>query len=122
MADITEQTDFVGTSVTAFSGSPTIRIWYTLINQICYVTFYMTGTSNSTSTTFTVPFTSRNVSNNRVKVAIASTDNSVALTGAGSAVLPANSATVTCYVDVATGAWTNSGTKVVEGQFWYEIA
>ena len=122
MANITEQTDFVGTSVTAFSGSPTIRVWYTVIEHTCFVSFFLSGTSNSTSTTFTVPFTSLNVSNNQVKVAIAATDNSSALTAAGSAVLPANSATVTCYIDAATGAWTNSGTKVAEGQLWYEIA
>ncbi len=122
MANITEQTDFVGTSVTAFSGSPTVRVWYTLIDHTCFVSFFLSGTSNSTATTFTVPFTSLNVSNNQVKVAIAGTDNGSVLTASSSAVLPANSATVTCYVDMATGAWTNSNTKAVEGQFWYEIA
>lgn len=116
----TEWTDYGGVSTIAGWTTPTANIWYKRVGSLVFVNFYITGTSSTTGATFTLPFTSVNVTNGGLAVAIGGADNGSALTAPASANLPLNSATVTCYKDMATTTWTGSGTKTVNGQFFYQ--
>lgn len=111
-------TDYSATStIVGWSSYTTKLIYYKDIGKTRFVTYVLAGTSNSTSTTFTVP----SASSNTVDTVFASRamDNSVeGATGLG-ALLP-NSSTVNCYRS-ALAAWTASGTKVVAGQFTYQL-
>ena len=114
----TAWTDYSATStIVGWSSYTTKLIYYKDIGKTRFVTYVLAGTSNSTSTTFTVP----SASSNTVDTVFASRamDNSVeGATGLG-ALLP-NSSTVNCYRS-ALAAWTASGTKVVAGQFTYQL-
>lgn len=114
----TAWTDYSATStIVGWSSYTTKNIYYKDIGKTRFVTYVLAGTSNSTSTTFTVP----SASSNTVDTVFASRamDNSVeGATGLG-ALLP-NSSTVNCYRS-ALAAWTASGTKVVAGQFTYQL-
>lgn len=69
----------------------------------------VSGTSNSTSTVFTMPVNSRNA----VRRLIRSTDNG-GTPVAASMDMTASSATLTLYSTLSSATWTNSGTKRVE--------
>ena len=98
-------------------------IFYKKLEKIVFIAFHLEGTSNSISTTFTLPFISYNAGSGTVfdfsGMFGTAYDNSVALTTIANFHLPNNSSTVTCYTTWANGAWTAAGTKIIEGQFWY---
>jgi len=121
----------VGATWTDFGGSSTIVGWvdplassslinYKQVGNIVFVQFYLDGVSDTTTVTFTLPFTQISTNGVELKVAIQVGDNSVQLTTAGLLVLPSNSATATCYIDMSGAAWTATGNKRVQGQFWFE--
>ena len=93
---------------------------YKKVGNLVYVQFYLEGVSDTTAVTFTLPFTQISTNGVELKVAIQVQDNGTISTTAGLLVLAANSATVSCFKDMAGAVWTNSGTKRVQGQFWYE--
>lgn len=116
--------DYGGTStIVGWSGTPTKNIWYKKVGKLVFVKAYISGTSDSTSVTFTLPYTSKNSTNGGAHTATIGADN-----GADcgcSTQLPANNDTVTCYkgTNWATwGNWTNSGTKTINANFFYEAA
>jgi len=101
-------------------GTPTKQILYKVVGKIAYILFNITGTSNSTSTTFTVPFPSAYPSNTTT-VSYGVNSGTANLFDA---ILPTNSTLVTClrWSAITTRAtWTSSGTKTITGQFFYEI-
>jgi hypothetical protein len=93
------------------------QIYYKRTGKTVDVYITLSGTSNSTSTSFTLPFTSLN-GGPTYTVPMRVLDNGGSLLGM--IVLAANSATVNVYTSVAAGAWTNSGTKQIVGHFRYE--
>jgi len=102
-------------TVVGWSGTPTGSIYYKRIGNTMLVSYTITGTSNATSTSFTLPYL---VSNNTLAVGYAQ-DN----TGTDEASRISMSAAgyvINFYKDVAGSAWTDSGTKTINGQFWYE--
>ena len=109
---------YPSSTVVGWAATPSGNIYYKKIGNLVFVTYYITGTSNATNVTFTVPYTSN--ANMEYYVATWGQDNGVTLTGACRAVLPNNSITVTVIADMASAVWTNTGTKTVRGQFWYE--
>jgi hypothetical protein len=119
-------TDYAASStIVGWSSFTSGRKWiyYKVIGKIVFVWFHLEGTSNSTSVSFTLPFTSANLYNTAWGGALNITyDNGVTKTTPGHAQVTYNSNTVNCYVDMANGAWTASGTKIVAGQFFYQIA
>jgi len=116
--------DYGGTStIVGWSGVPAVDIiQYKLIGKLCFVCFYISGTSDTTTVTFTLPYTSANTTVQYGGAMLTATDNGTGITSGARCWLAANSATVSCYTDMTTGAWTNTGTKAVQGQFWYETA
>jgi len=119
----TAWTDFGGTStivgwVTPLANSTLIN--YKKVGNIVYVQFYLDGVSDATTVTFTLPFTQISTNGVELKVAIQVGDNAVIQAAPGMLTLPSNSVIATCHLDMSGAAWTASGNKRVQGQFWYE--
>ena len=113
-------TDYSGTSTIVGWSSYSVKIirYSKDVKQRVFVEFYITGTSDSTSTTFTLPYS--NTTNPPLLVVLGIKDNGTF--AVGRMTLDANSSTVTVYPTISGGSWTNSGTKEIYGQFWYEAA
>ena len=113
--------DYFATSTkTGWAASPTGQIYTKKIGKTVFVAFNITGTSDQTYATFTVPYTSSNtVANVNVGYAL---NSGTGVTNGALILLPANDSIVTLYKGVDAGAWTNSGTKAIQGQFFYESA
>lgn len=103
-------------TITGFSGTPTQSVVYTRIGKKVSVNAIITGTSNATGFTFTVPSTSVY----QVDVVCRVFDSGAYATGMIE--LGAGSSTVNVYRDTQASAFSNSGTKTVQVQFWYLVA
>jgi len=116
-------TDYSATSTVVGWSDFTAKIIYTKkIGKVVFVKFILSGTSNATGISFTLPYACEAVAGN-VSVPMGyGIDNTEALTTPGRLSIVANTATVNCYKDMAGAAWTNSGNKYVGGSFWYESA
>ena len=107
-------------TIVGWSSFTTKQIYVKKIDKTVFVAFYIYGVSNSASTSFTVPYAAASAPiytqfNPRVQ------DNAGAyVMGIGS--LEASGTTVTLTSDLQGANWTNSGTKVAIGEFWYESA
>ena len=114
--DFSEQSTIVGWSTFT---QKTIR--YKVVGNIVYVVFNITGTSNSTTTSFTLPVQSKTLFGNVYSNA---TDNNASnIGGIYQAAIP--SQVFIAYRHTSLTAisltWTASGTKQIQGQFFYEI-
>jgi hypothetical protein len=92
--------------VTGFSGSPTVSGSYFINLNTMTFSITVSGTSNATGFTATVPFTLTSSSNDIQRLV----DNGAAVAG----LAVAAGSTITFYSSVGAGAWTNSGTKGCE--------
>ena len=118
----TAWTSYGATStVIGWAATPTKQIYYKRIGNIAFIWFRITGTSNDTVATFTVPFTNKNIANLPASVCVATKDNGAWQTTGGMVNLASNSTTVTLYKNMAGAAWTASGAKTTYGQFCYEV-
>lgn len=110
-------TDYSGTStITGWASTTTEDIFYKKIGKLVFVQFYITGTSDSTNTTFTLPYTQQ--SDLRLHVPIRVVDNGT--DAVGLATIAGGASTCVCFDTIAGSAWTASGTKTIWGQFWYQ--
>jgi hypothetical protein len=112
-------TDYSSTStVVGWSSTSTKSIYYKQIGKTVIVYFDIIGTSNSTSATFTVPFTASVAP--RFNILIVAQDNGTYAVGSAGI----SGGTISCSPTPATAftAWTNSGAKIVRGQFVFDIA
>jgi hypothetical protein len=105
-------------TITGWSGTPTVGLRYKKIGRLVFVYFHISGTSDSTVASFTLPYAAADI--HRAGLC-RKRDNSVWAEG-GHCQINASSNTVTCYPDSAQGNWTNVNTKLVNGQFWYEAS
>lgn len=111
--------DYSATStITGWSSYTVKEIFYKVVGKIVFINFALAGTSNSATATFTLPYTSINMS---ILVAIAAKDNGSIINNAVAAVNPGSNL-AGFYTNMDAAAWTASGTKTVVGQFFYEIA
>ena len=113
-------TDYSASStVVGWAATPTREILYCKVGKIVFVSFYITGTSNATGASFTLPDTASGFHGAACRVkdngSWVATPGRVDILGA---------ATVTIYKDCGDGSvvFTTSGTKVVHGTFAYGIA
>lgn len=113
--------DYSGTStVTGWSSTTTKVIKYTVIGKVAIIEFAIQGTSNTTTVTFTTPFT--NLSSSKARGCYGA-DNGVAIAAGAVAWANSNSGTVTVYTNWALAStWTASGNKHVVGSIELEIA
>jgi len=113
--------DYSGTStVTGWSAFTAKQIYYKKVGKTVFVNAFISGTSNSTAISFTLPYTS---SNTVITVGVGiAYDNGVQKADPSYANLQPNSSTVNVYQTLAAGAWTASGSKYTLVSFWYESA
>ncbi len=102
---------------TGFSGTPTEVAYYLQIGKIAFVFYSVSGTSNATTLTFTLPVAAKR---DQRFVGAAATDNGSAQTTTPYYSMTASSSTCTVYKTLADGAWTSSNSKAVSGLFFYE--
>lgn len=117
-------TDYSGTStVTGWSAFTQKTIFYKKVGRLVFVSFQIAGTSDATTASFTLPHA-------RTSEALTQTfamsgdiqDNGAAVTTNAYGQIVASGSTATLYPSAASGNWTASSTKRVQGSFWYEAA
>jgi hypothetical protein len=126
---ITGTFDIYNVDWTDYSASSTIagwssftkkKIYYRKLGKLVFVSYYIAGTSNSTGASFTVPYTSS-----------AGTDFETIFAGYGSdataetityGYLVSNSSAVSLFPSPSDLVWSSTGTKIIQGQFWYASA
>ena len=113
-------TDYAGTStIVGWSSFTSNRkyIFYKVIDKTLFCAFHLEGTSNSTTTTFTLPNTLAGFS--VVDFSSWNTycyNNNASDTTPGLTRVNNGSSTVTVYRGLG-GSWTGSGTKIIAGNF-----
>jgi hypothetical protein len=114
-------------TLVSYGATSTIVGWSSFTTQIIeyiegynyvLVFFDLNGTSNSTTTSFTLPF------NNASAVSIFGFDffvvnNGQTSTSSGRATIAAGGSTIDFRRDGIGATWTNSGTKRIAGKFFY---
>jgi len=113
--------DYSSTStVVGWSSTSSKVIRYTIVGKTLICEFSINGTSDSASTTFTLPLSNANfTSKARGCYAV---NNGTVITNGGVAWVNSNQNTVTIYRDWAlTAAWTASGTKQIVGSIEIEL-
>lgn len=91
------------------------NMYYKKVGNLVFVTFEISGTSNSTSTTVTLP----HAVNKAIDFTLRVQNNGTFTHGTG--VVSAGGSTVTFYRTPGGAGWTASGTKSLYGQFFYEV-
>jgi hypothetical protein len=113
-------TSYGGTSTaTGWAAGVGKAIYYKRIGKLVVVEFELSGDSNQTYATFTLPDTVN--ANGNYSFFMSASDNGGAL-AAAAGFIQENTNIVSLYANAAKGAWTNSGTKSAKGQFWYIAA
>lgn len=113
--------DYSATStIVGWSSFTDKNIYYRIINDHCFVQFGLSGTSNSTLITFTLPF--NNTSGfDMFAPSGYSANNSANVTTPGRLALGNASNVVNSYRDMGFLAWNASGIKAIVGQFSFKI-
>jgi len=114
-------TDYSAIStITGWSSFTLKQIWYKRIGKFVIVNFNLEGTSNSATTSFTLPVSSNARRYHTLSVAHDNgSDDGVCQ------IILDNSSTVNILRGTnysSSAGWTASGAKKVEGQLWYQIA
>lgn len=115
-------TDYSATStIIGWSSFTTKKLYYKKIGKTVFISFYFAGTSDSTSVTFTLPFTS---SNTLEVLGVGRAYDNGGASIACAVYIHANSDSVGASKDMtgSGGSWTASGTKLIEGQFFFDVA
>lgn len=101
------------------------HIAYGRLGKRIWVIFRLDGISNSTAASFTLPYAAEStvfpVGANIGNLLITAYDNGAYVATVGKVVVSPGSNTANCFSSLASAAWTASGTKIVEGQFFYEV-
>lgn len=109
--------DYSTTStITGWSAYTAKAIKYSRVGNFVYVLFNISGTSNSTSASFTLPYAASDLT----PMIYRAQDNGGSFVSGYGRVLGASS-DMGLFSTVAGGSWTSSGTKSVAGQFWYAV-
>jgi hypothetical protein len=114
-------TDYGGTStIVGWSSRTATSILYKKVGKLVHVWIIIIGTSNSTSTSVTLPY--QNNAGPIMEAVGRGMDNGTNLTAPTRFRLPNASATLEINKDLSGAAWTASGAKEVRGQFVYETS
>lgn len=110
--------DFTPTPL-GYSGTPTVnsaRYRQRSKDVVGYIDF--TGTSNTSTVKFNLPVLAKNDTRVMVKVIDAGAEQS----SPGYIDIPKSTTVVSVYKTLATGGWSTTGTKRIQGSFMYEAA
>ena len=106
-------------TVVGWSSFTLKKIYYIKIEHLVFVWFQLAGTSNSTAVNFTLPHSAEDAIGLRMATA-GGTDNGTVLTGVQRMTIETtDTSKLNVYKDGAAAAWTASGTKGANGQFFY---
>lgn len=109
-------------SPTGYTGSPTVFARFTVLGRLCTAYIDVTGTSNATTLTFTLPIAvGAGQTDGPILLISFLKDNTVTLNAPGRVALPGSGSTATCSKDMSGTAWSASGTKQILTEFAYEI-
>jgi hypothetical protein len=108
---------FATSTIVGWAAGKTGFIMTKKIGKTVFVNYSFAGTSDSATTTFTVPYTSTA----HASWSANQSEEGVTISG-GLSALPASSATVTMYKVPARTAWATTGNKSVTGEFFYEAS
>lgn len=113
--------DYSSTStVVGWSSFAAKKIWYCKIWKIVFISLYISGTSNNTTTTCTLPYATVAAGPDYPFMKpIRIVDNGSFPTAPGLAYIGLGSSTVTYNKDLAGAAFTNTGDKSVLLDAWY---
>jgi len=115
--------NYTPASQTGWTALPTGTYRYTAIGKLVILRITMTaGTSNATTASIALPFTSANVDGSIGGANAYAIDNGTGLTTMSKWAISPNSTTIDFYKDAAVGAWTASGTKRIYCVAIYERA
>jgi len=103
---------FATSTKAGWSAYTASNLSYMRVGNLLHVFFYIDGTSNSVTTTATIPFA--NAAGFLLNTPIRITDDGVYAVGIAS--ISSGASTIGFYATIAGGAWTASGTKRVLGQ------
>ena len=96
------------------------RIYYKKIGNTVFFAFYIDGTSNATSVSFTLPYSIVTPMSNAMHFFLSvAYDNGTLITNTVCRTKIIGN-TITCYANMGSGVWTNINEKIVQGQSWYE--
>jgi hypothetical protein len=115
-------TDYSAIStVVGWSAFVTKKIYYKCLGKLALVSFYLGGTSNATTASFTLPYAIvASVDGYHQTLSANIIDNGSNQLHPG--LISVTGAVVSIYLDAALTAFTNSGNKYAIGQFWYPRA
>lgn len=122
LSDNTAWVDYTATStIVGWSSFTTQYIGYAIIGKTAFLTFVLSGTSNSTATTFTIPsaITPLTAFGSSVENAVRVVNNGSGAIGAIR--LSGNSLTITGLSSASSSTWTGSGTKQFSGSISFPI-
>ena len=109
-------------TVLGWSSFTAKNIYYVLRGKQLFVSFQISGESNATSISFTIPYIASDVVGFTFGGALTvGQDNGSYITGACRCYISNNSAIVGCDSNMAGGVWTNHGAKRVDGSFVLQI-
>ena len=108
-------------TVTGWAATPTKNIRYAIIGKLIHVIFRVTGTSNATTASFSLPVACV-TGHPQIEMPILVVDNTVQASTPGIGEITSGSTSINFYKDWTGTAWTNSGTKTIAGEFFYESA
>jgi hypothetical protein len=111
-----EWTDYFATSTKIGWVTPVGYIYTKKIGKTVFVNFELSGVSDSVITTFTVPFTS--VMNFQSPCYA----NAAGSEAVGRILIYGGTSLVSLGKDIAGNAFSNTGIKNIDGQFWYEAS
>lgn len=115
-------TDYSATStVTGWAAGKMVSIWYKVVEKIVFVMFTISGISNDSVASFTVP-TAASVGVTSIYGALGESKDNGVYTVDGKFQLSSGTSLVSCFKDHDYGSFTSSGTKTVAGFFFYPIA
>lgn len=115
-------TSYTATLV-GWSGTPTQRMKYVKIGKLMVLTIYISGTSDTTTATATLPSGITAMALGYAQYAPMRVTNAGSMPGSwGMASLSSGGSTINFYVNQGGGGWTNSGTKTIEGTFVFLTA
>jgi hypothetical protein len=106
-------------TLSGWSAFTTKKIYYKKIGKFVFVWFQIDGTSNNSTASFTLPYTSANTGY-EIYGSCRGYNNGADQTAPGMLHMDPNSATVNCYKDWTSAGFTASGRKIVIGQFVYQ--
>jgi len=123
-----EWTDYSSTTtLSGFSGTPTKYIYYKVIGRTVFCCFSITGTSDDTDFSFTLPWNPHaNLSGSNICLGISSSEDNGGA-GAGATIWAAGSggkfalSNTLDFNVLKTDNWTGSGVKSAAGFFTFEL-